>query len=171
MLFHYNMPYVARSTGAVNCLACHEVPEGTVLGAISLTMDLTDQRTIAIRTVGAIVAVLFLVGLIMGVATDWLLKPVVKATNQLGRVVRKAVAGDFSARLDHQAKDEVGMIAGLTNQLLETLEHSIGRILHEVGALVKRKHLGEESNLLEHAVQVVHDMVRAAQFKQTVERP
>lgn len=47
---HPNMravvPFIASSKGELNCLNCHAVKEGTVLGALSLEMDLTEYRNI-----------------------------------------------------------------------------------------------------------------------------
>jgi len=37
-------PFVAkRDFRGTNCLECHAVPEGTVLGAVSITLDVTEE--------------------------------------------------------------------------------------------------------------------------------
>ncbi len=38
------IPYVASREGALNCLACHMVEEGTVLGAVDIKLDVTAYR-------------------------------------------------------------------------------------------------------------------------------
>ncbi len=38
------IPYVASSEGALNCLACHSVDEGAVLGAVDIEMDVSEYR-------------------------------------------------------------------------------------------------------------------------------
>jgi len=64
---HPNMravvPFIASSKGELNCLKCHNVTEGTVLGAISLEMDLTGYRniTLALLLVVGGIAVVFIV--------------------------------------------------------------------------------------------------------------
>ena len=38
------IPYIASSEGALNCLACHSVDEGAVLGAVDIEMDVSEYR-------------------------------------------------------------------------------------------------------------------------------
>ena len=42
------IPYVATTEGAINCLACHIVDEGTVLGGVDIELDVTEYRNHAI---------------------------------------------------------------------------------------------------------------------------
>ena len=41
------IPYIATMQGSLNCLGCHQVEEGTVLGAVDITLDLSKYRTMA----------------------------------------------------------------------------------------------------------------------------
>jgi len=41
------VPYIATNQGALNCLNCHEVDEGTVLGAVDIELDILKYRTMA----------------------------------------------------------------------------------------------------------------------------
>ncbi|RDH84646.1 MAG: histidine kinase [endosymbiont of Galathealinum brachiosum] len=41
------MPYIATNQGRLNCLDCHQVSEGTVLGAVDITLDITKYRSMA----------------------------------------------------------------------------------------------------------------------------
>lgn len=42
------IPYVATTEGAINCLACHIVDEGTVLGGVDIELDVTEYRNHAV---------------------------------------------------------------------------------------------------------------------------
>ena len=42
------IPYVATTEGAINCLACHLVDEGAVLGGVDIELDVTEYRNHAI---------------------------------------------------------------------------------------------------------------------------
>ena len=52
------IPYQATSEGNLNCLLCHVVPEGTVLGALDMEINATQYRNM---TVGYILIVLIIV--------------------------------------------------------------------------------------------------------------
>ncbi len=38
--FRGTIPFVATNKGSPNCLQCHQVPEGSVLGAVTITMSM-----------------------------------------------------------------------------------------------------------------------------------
>ena len=69
------IPYKATSTGVVDCLMCHKVKSGTVLGAISLTMNLSSVRTATFRTIVQ-TSIIFFVFLIILVLLFFRFKPV-----------------------------------------------------------------------------------------------
>jgi response regulator RpfG family c-di-GMP phosphodiesterase len=48
------VPFVASQDGKLDCLRCHEVAEGTVLGALDLKIDLTEYRNLTIKALLAI---------------------------------------------------------------------------------------------------------------------
>jgi len=39
------IPYIAEVRGALNCLGCHDVEEGTVLGVVDVTLNVSKYRT------------------------------------------------------------------------------------------------------------------------------
>ncbi len=41
------IPYIATTQGSLNCLECHQVEEGTVLGAVDIILDISKYRTMA----------------------------------------------------------------------------------------------------------------------------
>ena len=41
------IPYIATAQGSLNCLGCHQVPEGSVLGVVDITQDLSRYRAMA----------------------------------------------------------------------------------------------------------------------------
>ncbi len=49
------IPYLATQEGQLNCLSCHDVPEGTVLGAVEVTLDLSSYRNLAMAVISGIV--------------------------------------------------------------------------------------------------------------------
>ncbi len=58
------IPYVATAEGTINCLACHLVDEGAVLGGVDIVLDVTEYRNHAIIVIAGI-SILSLVALLM----------------------------------------------------------------------------------------------------------
>jgi len=80
VFFRYIAPYTAEVSPGKNCLACHDVREGTVLGIVNLELDLTRQRSAAVRYTGGIVAILVLFAILLAYFLSRLLVPIVDAT-------------------------------------------------------------------------------------------
>lgn len=57
------IPYIASAEGSLNCLSCHEVKAGTVLGAVDMEMDVSEYRNHSLAVLAGIslVSLLFLV--------------------------------------------------------------------------------------------------------------
>ena len=53
------VPFIASTSEQLNCLKCHEVKEGTVLGAVDLRLDLTEYRDVTAKLLIAIGFVTF----------------------------------------------------------------------------------------------------------------
>lgn len=169
VFFRYIAPYTAEVSPGKNCLTCHDVREGTVLGIVSLELDLTRQRSAAVRYTGGIVAILLLFAVLLAYFLRRLLVPIVDAALEIHAVVSKAEQGDFSGRLDESGGDEISQISAQTNLLMSTLEDGFGTIVKDVETLSGRHQMGDDRNLLNHTVATVRNMVDAVRFRQTIE--
>jgi len=169
VFFRYIAPYTAEATRGRNCLACHDVAEGTVLGVVALELDLTRQRSAAARYTGAIVGLLLVFAIPLAYFLRRLLLPIVDATLEIHSVVSKAEQGDFSGRLEQRSSDEIRRIAEHTNLLMTTLEESFGTIVKDIETLSGHHHVRNDRNLLAHTVVTVRSMVDAVRFRQTIE--
>ncbi|MCF6309250.1 MAG: HD domain-containing protein [Sulfurimonas sp.] len=54
------VPYIASSSGNFNCIQCHHVEDGTVLGAVSISMEIGAYQNFVLKNGYLIVAVLLL---------------------------------------------------------------------------------------------------------------
>ncbi len=61
------IPYIASSKGVLNCLGCHKVAEGTVLGVVDIELDISGYRnhSVYVLAVMALLSMLFLVLIIL----------------------------------------------------------------------------------------------------------
>ncbi len=169
VFFRYVAPYAAEASKEKNCLACHDVPEGTLLGAVTLQLDLTRQRSASLKYTWGIVAFLVAFAIPLAYSLRRVLLPIVDATVEINEVVHKAEHGDFSGRLEKRRADEIGQISDQTNRLMATLEDSFGTIVKDVETLAGHQHDDGTGNLLKHTVATVRGMVDAGRFRQTIE--
>jgi diguanylate cyclase (GGDEF)-like protein len=168
IFFHAIIPYTANEQGVPNCLKCHEVASGTVLGVISLDIPLDEVKHQAITTVGLVALTVFLTAMLALFLLRRVLRPLVKTTSELKSVVDRAVGGEFNGRIEQRSSDEVGKIAGQLNRLMGTLDAGISTIGQRVGELMnyQPKNIG---NQLTTTTEMVEILVEAARYKKAIE--
>jgi methyl-accepting chemotaxis protein len=118
-----------------NCLQCHVVPEGTVTGAVSLTVNLEQEKQ-ALDKLNAVlwggqlglqVLLFFFIGA--------LIRNVTEPAHQLEQTILLIKAhGDLSKRAPVSSGDEIGRIAGAFNALVDNFQ----QIVREVHAHADR---------------------------------
>lgn len=166
--FRATVPYIASSKGDVNCLSCHAVPEGSVLGAVTLTASIEHMRTAAILTVIVLVGATAIFSVISLLFLRRLLQPLVTTASEIEHAVRQAKTGDFSVRVQQRSNDEIGAIARHFNSLSEGITTKLSEIRHNVAHLVQSQPM-ENGDLLADTANTVSGLVKVAQFKQAIE--
>ncbi|TAN46000.1 MAG: chemotaxis protein [Nitrospirae bacterium] len=123
-------PYIAKSNFmGKNCLSCHKVADGTVLGAISITVSLKDSVG-RIRDVQYLFMGLGLAG-ILGIITIILL--VVKFTHKpleiLTEKLKDTTDKHLELKIEFVGKDEVGSVAQNVGKLILYFNDMINNIM------------------------------------------
>jgi diguanylate cyclase (GGDEF)-like protein len=167
-LFRGIIPYVATASGSPNCLQCHQVAEGTVLGAVSMSMSIDDLKEKALLTVAGIGGAVTFFALLLILLLRRLLRPISETANAVEAAVQRALRGDFKAQVKQQTNDEIGQIASDMNRLLSFLDEGLNRIGMNVARLTERTPAPGE-NLLTATIDMVESLTRAAHFKQAIE--
>ena len=166
--FRATVPYIASSKGDVNCLNCHAVPEGSVLGAVTLTASIKHMRTAALLTIVVLVGATALFSVISLLFLRRLLQPLVTTANEIEQAVRQAKAGDFSVRVQQRSNDEIGAIARHFNSLSEGITTKLSEIRHNVAHLIQSQPM-VNGDLLADTANTVSGLVKVSQFKQAIE--
>lgn len=167
-VFRGTIPYVASSRGDPNCLQCHRVPEGAVLGAVTMTMSMDALRNQALLTVAGIGAAVAGFVLLMIFLLRRMLRPISETAHNVELAVHRALEGDFRTHVEQKTNDEIGHIAAEMNRLLTFLDNGLNRIGNNVVRLTGRTPAAGE-NLLAATIDMVEGLTRAAQFKQAIE--
>ena len=122
-----------------NCLTCHPVEEGQILGAVRVTYDFAKMdkqifsniTKIALVELAMFVAALVLVG--------WMIHRIVlKPINRMNRVIQDIEqSSDLTQQLEITSKDEIGQMSASFNSMLNTFHDSISHVVESIDMLAK----------------------------------
>lgn len=168
LIFKGTVPYIASSHGSPNCLQCHQVSEGAVLGAVTMTMSISAIWHKALLAVAGIAAVVLVFALLLVLLMRRMFKPISSTARAVEIAVHKALEGNFKSEIEQKTNDEIGHIAADMNRLLKFLDDGLNRIGNSVARLTGRTSSPDE-NLLSATIAMVDGLTKAAHFKQAIE--
>ncbi len=162
------IPYVAGHSEQPDCLQCHQVKAGEVLGAINIQISLAETRNRALIGVAMLVVITGFFAIVALYLVRRQYQPVAEVATSVEAAVARAAGGDFSVRLPAGRPGAAGDIATGVNRLMEALDSSIGTINAKVEQLMEFD-LPRSSNMLVSTLEMVEGLVDANRFKQSVE--
>ncbi len=123
------LPASANHMGT-NCLSCHQVAQGTVLGAVRMTYSLSqldgEFRRNLITVAGTNLVLSFLgIALVIGLLRRIVILPLSKMRGSMQAIEQNS---DLTQRLDVASKDEVGSLAQAINGMLDKFGSSLGLV-------------------------------------------
>ncbi len=167
-LIRGTIPFIATNRGSPNCLQCHQVAEGNVLGAVTLAVSVGTIKTKAMLTVAAMVGIVALLAALALLFIRRMIGPISDTAHNVEHAVQRALRGDFKSKVEQRTTDEIGQIAGDMNRLLAFLDSGLTRIGENVAQLTNRVPSPDE-NQLDATIEMVNGLTRAAHFKQAIE--
>ena len=142
-----------------NCLACHQVAEGTPLGLVSLKISLaqTEKETQAFRVKLAAMA-MGLMSAVLALAYLISQKFVAKPLAELNRGMAEIASGesDLTARLPANSNDEAGACAKSFNKMLENIANIVSQSRASSAKVL------EKADRLSHSAASLSEGTRAA---------
>ncbi len=162
------LPYIANDHGTPNCLQCHAVSAGTVLGAVSVDIPLAEKRRMSLIAVGLVGLAVLLAALAALALLRRMMNPLAETALAVSEVTSQAVGGNFSGRIHQRSSDELGDIALNINHLMEFLDREVTTIRSRVSQLMGH-HINDGGNQLALTAEMVESLVTVAQFKQAIE--
>ena len=114
-----------------DCLICHQVPEGTVLGVVSMKVSLDSVEAqvaafrikiagVALAALGALLVIIYLI------TNHFVSKPLEAMRKGLADIARGE--GDLTRRLDVRGNDEVGQSAQVFNEMMENFNQLVRQV-------------------------------------------
>ena len=167
--FRGTIPFIATRSGNPSCMQCHNVSEGTVLGAVTVTMSIGHLKDSAVLVSAVMVASVAFFMVLMLYFFRRLVKPMIITANDVQDAVSHAINGDFHANIQQRTNDEIGQVALDINKLMQFLHKGLNTIREDVAQLLKHKPPEEQGNLLNSTIGMVQGLIDASQFKQAIE--
>jgi methyl-accepting chemotaxis protein len=120
-----------------NCLGCHQVAEGTVLGAVRVTYSLSDldrEFKQSLVTVAGLNLLLSLLGIVLVITLlrRIIVAPMLGMRRTMHEIEQDA---DLGRRLAVTKRDEVGALAQTVNSMLDKFSGSLGLVADTTGRL------------------------------------
>jgi methyl-accepting chemotaxis protein len=131
-----------------DCIMCHQVPEGTVLGLVSMKVSLESIEHAAsvfrlkIALAAALVS-LVLLFIIYKFIRHFVTRPLDELSNGLNEIARGE--GDLTRRLEVRGQDEIGKTAHSFNQMMENFCRLIMQIRDSANQVSLQSHELSES--------------------------
>ena len=114
-----------------DCVMCHQVPEGTILGIVSMKVSLDSMKKeveafgIKISMVGVVVLILMLF-IVYGLSHKFVTLPLNKLREGLSDIANGE--GDLARRLPVPCKDEAGESAEVFNKMMEKFGQLVSQV-------------------------------------------
>jgi methyl-accepting chemotaxis protein len=133
-------PYKAsKDYRGTNCIECHAVKEGTVLGAVrvSYSLESLDQRIVAaIKESGTHMGILSVIALIlMAIILHFMIIRKIKKANNTMNIM--ADNYDLTQRLPNGGSDEIGNMAKSFNHMVEELHRGMKSVSASTEKIIK----------------------------------
>ena len=114
-----------------NCIICHQVPENTVLGIVSMKVSLNTVESevaafrlkiagVALAAIGALLVIIYLL------THHFVSAPLEELRNGLSEIA--SGDGDLTRRLPVKGKDEVGQAAEVFNAMMENFNQLVRQV-------------------------------------------
>jgi len=115
-----------------DCTLCHQVPEGTVLGVVSMKISLdrveSEVSSFRLKIAAAAAGVsLLLLAIIWLLTRHFVTAPLEQLTGGLRDIARGE--GDLTRRLPVRGRDEIGQASAIFNEMME----NFSRLVRQVG--------------------------------------
>lgn len=122
-------PYIARSNFmGKNCIFCHAVPEGTVLGAVSIRVPMAAsfQKINKMRNIYILLGFFGVVAL--AALQTLLISKLLRPLSRMKDNMEKIATGDLTTQMGFVSGDEIGVLGAGMDKMVRSVGDMINRI-------------------------------------------
>ncbi|MGH2278872.1 diguanylate cyclase [Aliarcobacter sp. ERUVET-7] len=163
------IPYTASSLDKPNCLSCHNAKEGEVLGAISLSFDISEDRGSNIMVLIYIIGTISIFLIVFLIFMRKKITPYTNSFDSLSDVLKKVHEGDYSIRANPGVLKEDKEVSNWLNELIEKLETVLTGIEKNLTSFVHNRTSNINHDKLITAKEIIEDISEIYHYKKTIE--
>ncbi|WP_141051989.1 GGDEF domain-containing protein [Aliarcobacter cryaerophilus] len=163
------IPYTASSLDRPNCLSCHNAKEGEVLGAISLSFDISEDRGSNIMVLIYIIGTISIFLIVFLIFMRKKITPYTNSFDSLSDVLKKVHEGDYSIRANPGVLKEDKEVSNWLNELIEKLETVLTGIEKNLTSFVHNRTSNVNHDKLITAKEIIEDISEIYHYKKTIE--
>ncbi|TAJ79372.1 MAG: methyl-accepting chemotaxis protein [Gallionellaceae bacterium] len=136
------VPFIAQKNfRGTNCLQCHNVPEGTVNGAASITLNLQEEYALMKKASFVLWGGQLLLQIFLFFVIGWIIERVIYPTRELQQTMLKMQAnGDLTKRVAIHSTDEIGQAGMAFNELVKNFQTIVGQMHGYADRVVSSAH-------------------------------
>ena len=163
------IPYTASSLDKPNCLSCHNAKEGEVLGAISLSFDISEDRGSNVMVLLYIIGTTAIFLIIFLIFIRKRITPYTNSFDSLSDVLKRVHEGDYSIRAKAGVLKEDKEVSNWLNELIEKLETVLTGIEKNLTSFVHNRTSNVNHDKLITAKEIIEDISEIYHYKKTIE--
>ena len=163
------IPYTASSLDKPNCLNCHNAKEGEVLGAISLSFDISEDRGSNVMVLLYIIGTISIFLIIFLIFIRKRITPYTNSFDSLSDVLKRVHEGDYSIRAKAGVLKEDKEVSNWLNELIEKLETVLTGIEKNLTSFVHNRTSNVNHDKLITAKEIIEDISEIYHYKKTIE--
>ncbi len=163
-----SIPYIASSLDTPDCLSCHKVDDGDVLGVISMEFDISHTRNVGMMTVLKIFALNVVFIIIALFLTNHYFKPYMQVFSDLTEMIKHANNGDFSHRITRKISGDGAEVVAQINKLFSNMQETFSQLKANLNTFVSRSNISC-TDPLEESKNIIHELSDIYKFKKTIE--
>ena len=163
------IPYTASSLDKPNCLSCHNAKEGEVLGAISLSFDISEDRGSNVMVLLYIIGTISIFLIIFLIFIRKRITPYTNSFDSLSDVLKRVHEGDYSIRANPGVLKEDKEVSNWLNELIEKLETVLTGIEKNLTSFVHNRTSNVNHDKLITAKEIIEDISEIYHYKKTIE--
>ncbi|HUV99367.1 MAG TPA: methyl-accepting chemotaxis protein [Gallionella sp.] len=127
---------VSTNFRGTNCLNCHHVKDGSVNGAGSITVDLSQEYAMLHKADYMLWGVQLAIQVVLFFGIGWLITIMTRPARELQLAMQNMQAsGDLSKRVVVRSQDEIGKTAHAFNALIDGFAAIISKVISSAGTV------------------------------------